>query len=272
AARAVIGAVAANRTVLRNRNLFTAWLGEHSVAPARRRFAEAHIPTYDTPEAAAAGFLHRVRYQRHQAPLLEAPPARPDPVEPNVAAAGSAIGSALTAGRSWLDPGQIRSVLTAYRIPLPAEREAADPDGATNAAAAIGFPVALKIRSPDITHKTDVGGVALALADTAAVRAAAAAMLVRVKAARAQAHLDGFLVQRMMQRRGAIELLAGFNEDPVFGPAIVFGQGGTAVEVIHDTAIGLPPLNALLARDQMTRTRVWRLLQSYRGKLAAAID
>jgi acetyltransferase len=96
-------------------------------------------------------------------------------------------------------------------------------------------------------------------------------MLARVKAIRPGARLDGFLVQQMIARPNAIELLVGFNEDPVFGPAIVFGQGGTAVEVVCDTAIGLPPLNELLARDQMARTRVWRLLQGYRGKPAAAI-
>jgi acetyltransferase len=272
AASAVIETIDANQKLLKGRNLFTAWLGEQSAAPARRRFAEARMPTYETPEAAVAGFLHRVRYQRNQTQLMETPPARPDPFEPDVAPARAAVANTLSAGRGWLDPGEVRSVLSAYRISLPAEREAADPDGAAHAATAIGFPVALKIRSPDITHKSDAGGVALALADAAAVREAGAAMLARVKAARPAAKIDGFLVQEMVRRPDAVELLAGFNEDPVFGPAIVFGQGGTAVEVVRDTAIGLPPLNALLARDQMAHTRIWRLLQGYRGKPAAAID
>jgi acetyltransferase len=272
AARAVIDTIAANQSSLKGRNVFTAWLGEHSAAAARRRFAQARIPTYEAPEAAVAGFLHRVRYQRNQAQLMETPPTRPDPFEPDVAAACSAIASSIAGGRSWLDPSAVRTVLSAYRIPLPIEREAADPDAAAAAAAAIGFPVALKIRSPDVTHKSDVGGVALDLLDAAAVRDAARAMLARVKAAHSEARIDGFLVQQMVRRPGAVELLAGFNEDPVFGPAIVFGQGGTAVEVVRDTAIGLPPLNALLARDQMARTRIWRLLQGYRGKPAAAID
>jgi acetyltransferase len=271
-ARAVIDSVAANQARLQRRNLFTAWLGEHGAVAARRRFAAARIPTYDTPEAAVTGFLHRVRYQRNQAQLLEMPPARPDPFAPDLSVPRGAIARALMAGRAWLDPGEVRSVLSAYRIPLPAERETADPGDAGAAAIAVGFPVALKIRSPDITHKTDVGGITLALADAAAVRDAAAAMLARVKAARPDARLDGFLVQQMVVRPIAVELLAGFNEDPIFGPAIVFGQGGTAVEVIRDTATGLPPLNALLARDQMARTRVWQLLQGYRGKPAAAID
>jgi len=272
AATAVIDTIAANQTSLKGRNLFTAWLGEHSAAAARHRFAEARLPTYETPEAAVAGFLHRVRYQRNQAQLLETPPVRPDPFEPDVATARSAIAGAIAAARGWLDPSEVRSVLAAYRIALPAETDAADSEDAVAAAASIGFPVALKIRSPDITHKSDVGGIALALADTTAVRNAAAAMLARVKVAQPGARIDGFLVQQMVRHPDAVELLAGFNEDPVFGPAIVFGQGGGAVEIVRDTAIGLPPLNALLARDQMARTRIWRLLQGYRGNPAAAID
>jgi acetyltransferase len=272
AARAVVDAVSTGTSVLQGRNLFTAWLGEHSAAAARRRFAEARIPTYETPEAAIAGFLHRVRYQRNQALLMETPPARPDPFEPDIAAARSAVAEALAAGRSWLDPAEVSAVLAAYKIPLPAARNATDPEGAAAAAVALGFPVALKIRSPDIPHKSDVGGVVLDLADAASVRSAAEAMLAAVKAACPEARIDGLLVQQMVRRAGAVELLVGFSDDPVFGPAIVFGQGGTAVEVVRDTAIGLPPLNPLLAHAQMAQTRVWKLLRGYRGKPPAAID
>ncbi len=272
AARAVIGTATMKRAELRGRNLFTAWLGEHSAGPARRRLSEARIPSYETPEAAVAGFLHRVRYQRNQAHLMETPPARPDPFEPDAAGARAAMASALASGRSWLDASEAAAVLSAYRIPLPLAREAADAESAAAAAAEIGFPVALKIRSPDIIHKSDIAGVVLDLPDSTAVGQAAAAMLTRVKAARPDARIEGVLVQQMARQRDAIELLAGFNEDPVFGPAVVFGQGGTAVEVVRDTAISLPPLNALLARDQMARTRIWRLLQGYRGKPPAAID
>jgi acetyltransferase len=151
-------------------------------------------------------------------------------------------------------------------------RLAASSEEAAEIAASIGFPVALKIRSPDITHKSDVGGVALALPDTASVRAATSAMMERVRQARPEARIDGVLVQQMIRRADAIELLAGITEDPVFGPVIAFGQGGTAVEIVQDSALGLPPLNPLLAREQMARTRVWRLLQGYRGKPPAAID
>ncbi len=273
AARAAIDAVAAIPAAARQgRNIFTAWLGEYSAAAARKLFSEARLPTYDTPDEAVTGFLHRVRYQRNQALLMETPPARPDPFEPDIAAARTAIEAALAAGRSWLDAAEVASVLAAYRVPLPAARPAADPEAAAAAAQAIGFPVALKIASPDIIHKSDVGGIALDLGDAAAVRSAAALLTLRVRKAKPAARLDGFLVQQMVRRPGAIELLAGLAEDPVFGPVVVFGQGGTAVEVVDDSAIALPPLNPLLARAQMTRTRVWRLLQGYRDRPPAAID
>jgi acetyltransferase len=129
--------------------------------------------------------------------------------------------------------------------------------------------VALKIHSPDITHKSDVGGVALNLKDADHVRYEAAAMLARVATARPTARLDGFLMQPMVRWPGAVELLVGLVEDPVFGPLIAFGQGGTAVEIIHVSSLELPPLNAPLARRLIARTRVWQLLQAYRGKPAA---
>ncbi len=254
------------------RNIFTAWLGEQTAASARRRFETAAIPTYETPEAAVSGFLHRVRYQRNQALLMETPPARAERPLPDAAAVKPVIAKALAAGQSWLDAGSVAAVLSAYGIPQPRACNAGDADAAAELAGEIGFPVALKIRSPDITHKSDIGGVALGLRDEAEVRAAASAMLARVSAARPEARIDGVVVQQMIKRPGAVELLAGLNDDAVFGPVVVFGQGGTAVEVVRDSAVALPPLNLLLARAQMERTRVWRLLQAYRGKPAAAID
>jgi acetyltransferase len=273
AAREVVKMLAAQPAdMLHGRNVFTAWLGEQSAIPARRRFQAARIPTYDTPEAAVSGFLHRVRYQRNQTLLMETPPARPDPFEPDIGKVRGVIAEALGSGKSWLDPEGVAAVLDAYGIPQPLARAAANADEAGQAAAELGFPVALKIRSPDITHKSDVGGVALDLDSVDAVGAAATAMLARIRREQPDAKIDGILVQQMIRRPGAVELLAGLSDDAVFGPVIVFGQGGTAIEVVKDSAIALPPLNALLARAQMARTRVWRLLQAYRGKPAAAIS
>jgi acetyltransferase len=274
AAQAVIDTIAAAGSINGTRpcNIFTAWLGEQAARPARRLFEAAGIPTYEAPDRAVTGFLHRVRYGSNQVLLMQTPPARPDPFTPDSKSAATAIVGALAAGRAWLDVEETQAVLTAYGIPLPASRIARDPEEAGVAAAAIGFPVALKIRSPDITHKSDVGGVVLALHSRKEVVAATAAMIARVERIRPDAHIDGVLVQAMVSRPGAIELLVGLADDPVFGPVVAFGHGGTAVEAISDSAVGLPPLNMLLARAQMAQTRVWRLLQGYRGRPAAAVE
>ena len=273
AARAVIDTV--NRTqpaALRDRNVITAWLGEHSARAARQLFARARIATYETPDNAIGGFMHRVDLRRNRELLMETPPARPDAFEPDRESARRAIAAALGAGQTWMDPLGTCEVLASYGIPFVATRLADDPDKATDAAAAVGFPVALKILSPDLMHKTDVGGVVLNLADADQVRNKAAAMLEAVKAARPDARLDGFLVQPMVNRYSGVELLVGLVDDPTFGPLVAFGQGGTAVEIIGDSSLELPPLNELLARRLMARTRVWRLLQGYRGRARAKIE
>ena len=138
--------------------------------------------------------------------------------------------------------------------------------------ARIGFPVALKILSPDIGHKSDVGGVRLDLRDEAEARAAASSMLERVRLARPQARLNGFTVQAMLHRPMAQELIVGASVDPTFGPVLLFGQGGTSVEVVADRAIALPPLNRVLARELISRTRVTRLLAGYRDHPPAQLD
>jgi acetyltransferase len=272
-ARAVIdAAVAKQQAAPRRCNLFTAWLGEHSARAARDLFVKAGIATYDTPDSAVGGFMHRVRHRRNRELLMETPPIRTDAFTPNVVAAREAIAAAPAAGESWLATNKVAAVLRAYGIPLVAARPVRDPGEAVAAAAAIGFPVALKIRSPNITHKSDIGGVALNLADATQVQREAVGMLERIRAVRPGARLDGFLVQPMIRRPGAVELLVGVTNDPVFGPLISFGQGGTAVEILRDSSLELPPLNVLLARRLMARTRVWQLLRAYRGKAAANID
>ena len=271
-AQAVIDVAASNEAAWRGRNLFTAWLGEHSAGAARRLFAQARIATYETPDGAVGGFLHRIGQRRNRELLMETPPARSDEFAPDVDAARRALAAALAEGLSWLGPEAVGAVLAAYGIPLAVGRTAGSPVEAASAAAAIGFPVALKIRSPDITHKSDVGGVALNLGNPERVQQVAVAMLERVAARRPAARLEGFLVQPMVNRPGAVELLAGLVEDPVFGPLVAFGQGGTAVEIVRDSSLELPPLNTLLAGRLIARTRVAQLLAAYRGKPAANLD
>jgi acetyltransferase len=273
AARAVIDTVAAvGPARLRGRNIVTAWLGEHSARAARQLFANARIATYETPDSAVTGFLYRVHHRRNQELLMETPPGRSDAFEPNVAAAQQVLATALADGKSWLDPEETGAILTAYGVPIVANYLARDPQHAASIAAKIGFPVALKIRSPDIGHKSDVGGVALNLDHAERIRQEATAMIERVRTAYPTARLDGFLIQPMIWRHGATELLVGLSEDRVFGPLVAFGNGGTAVEIMHDTSLELPPLNRLLARRLMSRTRVWQILQGYGGKPPADLD
>lgn len=252
-------------------NVYTAWLGDQSAAPARALLRDAHVATYDTPDDAIAGFMDRVRSARGAAASAGAANGAPLP-PPDVAAARAAIEAARAAGRPWLDAQEVASVLSAYHIPVPASREAVDPEAAGRAAEEIGGPVALKIRSAQLTHKSDAGGVALDLVGADRVRDEAVAMLARIRAAHPEAQIDGFLVQAMVHRPDAFELIAGMHVDDTFGPVILFGQGGTAVELLSDSSLELPPLDRALARAQIERTRVARLLHGYRGRPAAALD
>ncbi|WP_298834892.1 bifunctional acetate--CoA ligase family protein/GNAT family N-acetyltransferase [uncultured Piscinibacter sp.] len=242
------------------------WLGGDSVAEARTIFREAGIAGYETPEEAVRAFGMLVTYRRNQAQLIEAAPARPaQSAEPDLKAVRQLVQHVLGSGREMLTEPEAKTVLAAYGIPVVAtQRVGADPAEAAAVAKAMGFPVALKILSADISHKSDVGGVVLGLEGDAQVQAAAVEMLARVRAQRPQARIDGFTVQAMVRRAGAQELIVGASIDRVFGPVILFGQGGTAVEVLADRAVALPPLNEPLARALVSRTRVARLLRGFR--------
>ncbi|MCA9142273.1 MAG: bifunctional acetate--CoA ligase family protein/GNAT family N-acetyltransferase [Planctomycetaceae bacterium] len=252
--------------------MFACWLGGDAVAGARRTFAQAGIPNYDSPEDAVNAFLQIVNYRRNQASLMETPPSVPKDFTPDTALARRVIAEALAAGRDLLTEPEAKSVLAAYQIPTVETRIARKPLECASLAAEIGFPVAIKILSPDITHKSDVGGVVLGLENVRQVEAAALAMIARIEKSQPRARIDGITVQAMVHWPGAHELIVGASEDPIFGPTILFGQGGTAVEVIADRAISLPPLNMALARELVSRTRVAKLLAGYRHRPAADLD
>ncbi len=245
--------------------LMSCWLGDQAVAEARGLFQDAGVADFDTPEDAVRAFSLMVRYRRNQEELSQAPAASLSPMPTDLAAVRAIVREALGQGREMLSEPEAKALLDACGIPVVATRRVgATPQQAVDAARAIGFPVVLKILSPDISHKSDVGGVALDLMDERALREAAQAMLARVAAARPQARLQGFSVQAMVRRRHAQELIVGSTVDRVFGPIILFGQGGTAVEVVGDRAVALPPLNEPLARSLVARTRVSKLLDGWR--------
>jgi acetyltransferase len=259
------------------------WLGDAAVAQARQVFQEAGIADYATPEEAVRAFGMLVTYRRNQEQLLEAPPAMPptpaldaeaarEPPLP-MDSARATLRDALAQGRQWLSTAQAMALLQAYGIPV-ARSVSAAPDQAAvlDAARAIGYPVALKIVSPDITHKSDVGGVRLNLGDDAQLRDALQAMFDAVRAARKDARIDAIEVQQFVQRPRAHELIVGASVDAVFGPVLLFGQGGVSVEVVGDRAVALPPLNDVLARELISRTRVSKLLAGYRDRPATKLD
>lgn len=251
------------------RPLIGCWAGEATTAAPRALLGRARIPTYGTPDEAVAAFLHLAEYSRNQKALFETPAACRRAEANSVTATRDLVRQVIASGRSILTEPEAKAVLAAYNIPVVATRTVRTPADAAEAADAIGAPVALKVLSRQITHKSDVGGVVLDLPDGAATRVAAQAMLERVKLARPDAVIDGFTVQQMVHRPHAQELLLGVVTDPTFGPCIMFGHGGVATEIIGDRCVGLPPLSTSLARDMISQTRVARLLAGFRNRKAA---
>jgi acetyltransferase len=260
--------------------VFSCWMGGQAVSGARRQFAGAGIPSFDSPEDAMRALHQRVEF-RHNQDLLMQTPSRPPSWPPSsqtgraddpVATARELIRQVMVDGRELLTEPEAKRVLACFGIPVVETRTAENADAAVVAAAELGYPVALKILSPDITHKSDVGGVLLGISNEPELREAAKSMARRVAERQPKARVEGFTVQPMVRLHGAQELIAGASEDPVFGPIILFGHGGTAVEAIDDCAIALPPLNNRLAADLVSRTRVARLLEGYRDRPPANPD
>jgi len=255
-----------------DRPILTSWLGGEAAGRARRIFAEAGIPTYETPENAVRAFMHMVHYRRNQEILTQTPPSAPTDFTPLPGAARAVIETALAEDRELLTEPEAKQVLAAYGVPVVETRVAANPLEAAQLAEQIGLPVAVKILSPDITHKSDVGGVALGLDASDDVWTAAVTMQTRIAKRFPAARLAGFTVQKMAQRPQAHELIIGVSTDSIFGPVILFGRGGTAVEVVADSTTALPPMNMSLARHMIARTQVYKLLKGYRDRPPADLD
>jgi acetyltransferase len=257
----------------RPKPVFTVWLGDRAESGAI--FDAARIPRYGSETDAVKGISHLINYRKAQDLLMEMPPSLPEAFVPETAEARRLVRQALEAGRTWLDPVEVTGVLEAYGVPVAPVRPAATPEAAGVIARSFlsqGHAVAVKILSQQIAHKSDVGGVELNLSSEEAVVEAARLMLERVAQVRPDAVLDGVTVQPMIHRPRGRELIAGLADDPTFGPVVVFGRGGTAVEVINDKSLALPPLDMNLARVLMARTRVYRLLQGYRDVPPADIE
>lgn len=227
--------------------LITNWCGEFSSQEARRLFSDAGIPTYRTPEGAVTAFMHMVEYRRNQKQLRETP-ALPANLKANASVARSVIQQALLDGADALDTHEVRPILQAYGLNTLPTWIASDSAEAVHIAEQIGYPVALKLRSPDIPHKSEVQGVMLYLRTASEVQQAADAILDRVKITLPQARIHGLVVQSMANRAGAQELRVVVEQDPVFGPLIMLGEGGIEWRPNQQAAVALPPLNMNLAR------------------------
>ena len=269
AAQGVIRVAGENR---RKSHIVASWLGGDTVANARRMLTEAGIPNYDTPDEAVGAFLHIVRYQCNQALLMETPTSIPEAFTPDTGKVRSIIEKALAEERDTLNETEAKDVIAAYGVPIVETRIARNAGEAAAKARDIGFPVALKILSEHITHKSDVGGVVLDLDSEQDVLHAADNMIARARQFQPDIEDLAFTVQPMARRPGAYELIVGAATDPVFGPIILFGEGGTAVEVIDDKSIALPPLNVKLARELIASTRVARRLRGYRDRPGADLE
>ena len=257
AARAVAQAAAGAK-----KPLLTAWLGDFE-----------GIANFQTPESAVEAFSFLCAHRRNQAQLMEAPTARaPDEPRPDLATAAALHDTALGQERRLLTQDEARELLVAFGLPVPQSVAAPTRAAAVAAAEKIGFPVVLKIHSPDITHKSDVGGVRLALQNADMVASAFDDTMRHVRTLRPGARIHGVVLQPMLRYPHAREVLVGAATDPVFGPVVVFGAGGVAADAVRDTALALPPLNGALARELMSRTRVHRLLAGYRDVPPADVD
>lgn len=250
--------------------VFGVWVGDGGTTSTE--LEAAGVPCYGSETEAVHGFMHLVRYREALTALMKTPPSLPKEFAPDVGAARQIVAGAVAGGRPWLDPIEATRLLSAYSIPVASASLARDANEAAELARPhlrSGVAVAVKIFSPDIVHKSDIGGVRLNLASEQAVRAAAADILERARAAKPSARLAGVTVHPMIVRPKARELIAGIADDATFGPVVVFGRGGTAVEVINDKALALPPLDMTLAQDLISRTRVARVLKGYRDVAAA---
>jgi len=247
-----------------NKPLLTSWMGDIQISEGRAAFAQARIPTFSTPESAVEAFSYITAFYCNQRLLAQTPGPLSHHDEPDLEGARMLIETVLAERRKVLSEMESKALLAAFRIPVANTVIARSPGEALLLAQQLGYPVAMKINSPDITHKSDAGGVKLNLMNAPAVRAAYNEIITEVKKNRPNAHIDGIAIQPMVVKPNGRELMVGVTSDPVFGPVITFGAGGTTVEVLGDRAVALPPLNRFLVRELINGTRVSKLLGAFR--------
>jgi acetyltransferase len=247
-----------------NKPLLTCWMGESQVAESRIAFNQAKKPNFRTPEPAVEVFSYLSAYYRNQKLLMQVPGPLSHHLEPDVVAARMIIDNALQDRRKVLSEMESKALLSAFHIPVAQTLIAHTPNEALLIAQQLGYPVAMKVNSRDITHKTDAGGVLLNLANAQALSAAYHEIMENVKRYRPDAQMDGVSIEPMVVKPNGRELMVGVTNDAVFGPVITFGAGGTMVEVMGDRAVALPPLNTFLVKELIEETRASKMLGAFR--------
>jgi acetyltransferase len=265
-------AIAAASKQAHGKPILTAWMGAGMVAQGQKILSQAGLPTYHTPEHAVRAFMYLVRYARNLETLYETPRELPMAFTLDRTGIVNKFRDRLAASEPTLSEGDSKELLEAYGIPTTRPWSAATSDEAVERANQVGYPVVLKILSPDITHKTDVGGVVLNLSTPEAVQKAFDQIVKSAKEKKPEARIEGVTVQRMVSMARSFELIVGAKQDPVFGPVLLVGAGGTAAEVFQDRALALPPLNERLARGMLQSLKSWPLLTGYRGRPAVNLD
>jgi acetyltransferase len=247
-----------------NKTILTSFMGYASVQEANSILNANNIPTYSTPEQAIKTYMHMYQYQRNVELIYETPEELPVDAAPPKRPIMSILRNAAVEGRELLTEDEAKKLLKYYNFPVVSTEVATTADEAVAFARQMGYPVVLKILSPQIVHKTEAGGVILDLNSAAEVRQAFDMIVQRAKAYDSNAHIIGVTVQPMIKKKG-VEVILGGKTDPLFGPVILFGMGGVGVELFKDYSIGLPPLNTTLARRMMEETKVYQLLKGYRN-------
>ncbi|WP_299847381.1 bifunctional acetate--CoA ligase family protein/GNAT family N-acetyltransferase [uncultured Roseovarius sp.] len=272
AAQAVIDAVGKRP----KKPILACWMGAASVQEGRELLSKNGIPDFTTPERAVEAFSYLARHHTNRQLALEIPGPLSDMDPPDLEGARMIIQGTLSDGRSMLSDVEAKALMRSFHIPTTTTLTADSAASALIAAETVGFPVAMKISSPQISHKSDVHGVRTNIMTAADVKLAYREIMAAAAAARPDATLLGVTVEQMARIEDARELLIGASRDPVFGPSIMFGAGGTMVEVLRDSSVTLPPLNEVLANRLIDRTRVSRLLEAVRDRAevdrAAVID
>ncbi|MBN2417479.1 GNAT family N-acetyltransferase [bacterium] len=252
--------------------LLAAWIGGSRMREGMRILAGAGVAVYSTPEEAVNSFMTLVNYARNLKSLYETPKAMLLSHSLDRKALRERFRDRFAAGPGMLSEEASKTLLQAYGIPASMPLPASTAEAAVSCAEQLGFPVVLKIDSPDISHKSDVGGVILDVDSGAAVRRAYKAMLTRVREQAPEAAVRGITVQKMVSAGDSVEMILGIKQDPVFGTTIMAGYGGTTAELFSDITIGFPPLNERLARQMLESLTIWPLLRGYRGAPALAVD